>query len=54
MSKTYSVKVKASNSKGAPNEREIAVIIMLATKQDYSWYENDSRSSRQNNSSRLN
>ena len=34
MSKTYSVKVKASNSKGATNERAIAVIIMLATKQD--------------------
>ena len=54
MSKTYSVKVKASNSKGATNERAIAVIIMLATKQDYSWHESDSRSSRQNNSSRLN
>ena len=54
MSKTYSAKVKASNSKGATNERAIAVIIMLARKHDYSWHENDSRSSRQNNSSRLN
>ena len=49
----HSVEVKASNSKGATNERAIAVIIMLAIKQDYSWHESDSRSSRQNNSSRL-
>ena len=53
MSKTYSVQVKASNRDRATNERAITVIIMLATKQDYSWHENDSRSSRQNNSSRL-
>ena len=52
--KLYSVQVKDSNSKGATNERAIAVIIMLATKQDYSWHESGSRSSRQNNSSRLN
>ena len=40
MSKTYSVKVKASNSKGATNERAIMAIIMQCNKvnQSKEWY----------------